>query len=273
VNIQHERIDALCQQLRLATLGQSYVSLADTAARKKLSLTDFLEELLKTELAARQGRTRAMLAKLAGFPVIKTLEQFDFAFAPSVPEPQVRDLASLAFIERAENVVLVGPSGVGKTHLAIALGYQATQAGIRTRFTTAADLMLAMSTALRQNRLAEMLDRAILSYRLLIIDEIGYLPLPREQADMFFQIIAKRYEKSSIVVTSNLPFSQWDQVFAQDSTLTTALLDRLLHHARVIAIQGESYRLKDKRHAGLLPAVAGSLGVVKDVNKKEDKAA
>jgi DNA replication protein DnaC len=150
---------------------------------------------------------------------------------------------------------------------------QELQADIRTRFTTAADLLLAMSTALRQNRLAEMLDRASLSYRLLIIDEIGYLPLPREQADMFFQIIAKRYEKSSIVVTSNLPFSQWDQAFAQDSTLTTALLDRLLHHARVIAIQGESCRLKDKRHAGLLPAVAGSLGVVKDVPKKEDKAA
>jgi DNA replication protein DnaC len=254
MNLQHERIATLCQQLRLSTTAEAYVSLADHAARKKLTLPDFLEELLKAEVAARQSRTRAMLAKVAGFPVIKTLEQFDFTFAPSIPEVQIRELASLAFIERAENLVFVGPSGVGKTHLAIALGHLATQAGIRTRFTTAADLMLAMSTALRQNRLAEMLDRAVLSYRLLIIDEIGYLPLPREQADLFFQVIAKRYEKSSVLVTSNLPFSQWDQVFAQDATLTTALLDRLLHHARVIAIQGESYRLKDKRHAGIIPA-------------------
>jgi DNA replication protein DnaC len=256
MNLQHERIGTLCEQLRLSTTAQGYVSLADHAARKKHSLADFLEEILKAEVAARQSRTRAMLAKVAGFPTVKTLEQFDFAFAPSIPVAEIRELASLAFIERAENVVFVGPSGVGKTHLAIALGHLATQAGVRTRFSTAADLMLAMSTALRQNRLAEMLDRAVSSYRLLIIDEIGYLPLPREQADMFFQVIAKRYEKASLLVTSNLPFSQWDQVFAQDSTLTTALLDRLLHHARVIAIQGESYRLKDKRRSGLMPAIA-----------------
>ncbi len=267
MNLQHERIGMLCQQLRLSTTAEAYVNLADHAARKKLSLADFLEQVLKAEVAARQSRTRAMLAKVAGFPAVKSLEQFDFTFAPSIPEAEVRELASLAFIERAENVVFVGPSGVGKTHLAIALGQLATQAGVRTRFTTAADLMLALSTALRQNRLAEMLDRAISSYRLLIIDEIGYLPLPREQADMFFQVIAKRYEKASVLVTSNLPFSQWDQVFAQDSTLTTALLDRLLHHARVIAIQGESYRLKDKRRSGLMPAIAGARP------EKEHKAA
>lgn len=148
--------------------------------------------------------------------------------------------------------MLVGPSGVGKTHLAIALGYLATQAGIKTRFMSAADLLLTLDTATRQGNLGEVLRRAVLAYRLLIIDEIGYLPMSREQANLFFQVIAKRYEKGSLIVTSNLAFGQWDSAFAGDATLTAALLDRLLHHAHIVPIQGESYRLKNKRKAGIL---------------------
>jgi len=243
MNIQHERIRQLCEQLRFVSLADHYSAIAQDASAKEVSYTDFLEQALGSEVAARQARSRSTLARLAGFPAIKTLDGFDFEFAAGVPKSQILELASLAFIERNENVVLLGPSGVGKTHLAIALGYAATQAGIKTRFITAADLLLALTTALR---------RGILAYRLLIIDEIGYLPMSREQANLFFQVIAKRYERGSLILTSNLGFAQWDQTFAGDATLTAAMLDRLLHHAHVVAIQGDSFRLREKRRAGVL---------------------
>jgi DNA replication protein DnaC len=158
----------------------------------------------------------------------------------------------LSFIERAENVVLLGPSGVGKTHLAIALGLRATAASVKTRFVTAADLMLQLQTAKRQGRFANYMNHAVLGPKLLIVDEIGYLPFGREEASLFFQVVAKRYERGSIVLTSNLPFAQWATAFADDATLTAAMLDRLLHHAHIVQIQGDSYRLKDKRKAGLI---------------------
>jgi DNA replication protein DnaC len=184
--------------------------------------------------------------------VIKTLDDFDYEFAQGVKRSQIEELAGLGFVERNENIVLIGPSGVGKTHLAIALGYRAAQAGIKTRFTTAADLLLTLTAAHAQNQLKSVMHRAINSYRLLIIDEIGYLPMNREQANLFFQVIAARYEKGSLIVTSNLPFGQWDATFAQDATLTAALLDRLLHHARIVPIAGESYRLKNQLVAGMV---------------------
>ncbi len=140
-------------------------------------------------------------------------------------------------------------TGVGKTHVAIGLGYRATQAGIKTRFITAADLMLQLGIANRQGRLKEYFNRAILGPRLLVVDEIGYLPFGREEANLFFNVVAKRYERGSMVLTSNLPFTQWASAFADDQTLTAAMLDRLLHHAHIVQISGESYRLKDKRKA------------------------
>lgn len=252
MNLQHERIAALCNELRLAAVADRYPELATRAVENEQSYADFLEGVLSAEHSTRQGRTRSTMTRLAGFPAIKTLDEFDYEFAPGVPKATIAELSGLAFIERNENVVLVGPSGVGKTHLAIALGYLATQAGIKTRFMSAADLLLTLDTATRQGNLGEVLRRAVLAYRLLIIDEIGYLPMSREQANLFFQVIAKRYEKGSLIVTSNLAFGQWDSAFAGDATLTAALLDRLLHHAHIVPIQGESYRLKNKRKAGIL---------------------
>lgn len=144
-----------------------------------------------------------------------------------------------------------GPSGIGKTHLAVALGYNATQNGIKTRFVSAADLMLQLTAAHRQGRLKEFLRRGIQGPKLLIIDEVGYLPFSREEASHFFQAIAQRYERGSVVITSNVPFAQWDTTFAGDATMTAAMLDRLLHHAHVAMISGESYRLRERKRAGI----------------------
>ena len=250
MNLQHERISHLCAELKLERVATDYPALAQKAVTDEVSFTEFLERLLTHEAGFRQERCRQTLTRMACFPALKTLETFDFAFAHGVPKTQILELASLAFVERTENVVLLGPSGVGKTHLAIALGYRATQSGIKTRFITAADLMLQLGMASRQERLKEYLSRVVLGPRLLIIDEIGYLPFGRDEANLFFQVVAKRYEKGAMILTSNLPFPQWASAFADDTTLTAAMLDRLLHHAHIVSMSGESYRLKDKRKAG-----------------------
>jgi len=251
--LQHERITALAQELRLTAMPELYGPIAQSAAtRKDASFADFLEEVLKAERAARRARAREMLTRTAGFPAMKTIEAFDFAFATGAPRQQILELSSLGFVERSENLVLLGPSGTGKTHLAIAFGLIAAQKGWKVRFTSAADLVIAMEAAQRQGRMKEALHRTVAAPKLLIIDEIGYLPFGREQSNLFFQVVAKRYEKGSIVLTSNLAFGSWDEAFAGDAVLTAAMLDRILHHAAVVQISGESYRLKDKRRAGIM---------------------
>ena len=245
------RINDLCERLGLGTIATHLSHVADEAARKELSFQEFFERLLQTEYRERQERSRTLLTRTAGFPAVKTLEQYDFGFASGAPRPLLTELATLTFIERAENVVLLGPSGVGKTHLAVALGYKATQAGIKTRFISAADLMLQLTSAHRQVRLKEFLRRGIQTPKLLIIDEAGYLLFTREEASHFFQSIAQRYERGSVIITSNVPFAQWDTTFAGDATMTAAMLDRLLHHAHVAMISGESYRLRERKRAGI----------------------
>jgi DNA replication protein DnaC len=252
---QEARIIDYCEQLGLEQMKLNYTHLASTAVKEEKSFVDFFEMLLQKETEGQQVRTRQALLKFAGFPAVKTLEDYDFKFAVGTPKRQIQELSCLSFIERNENIVLLGPSGVGKTHLAIAFGYLATQRLIKTRFIAASDLMLQLAAAHRQNKLDEFIKRNIMTPRLLIIDEIGYLPFGREEANHFFQVIAKRYEKGSIIVTSNLSFGQWHTAFAQDTTLTAAMLDRLLHHSHLIQIQGESYRLKEKRKAGLLSSL------------------
>jgi DNA replication protein DnaC len=257
MNLQHERIDAHCQLLKLEGLMQGYQALATEAAGKEWSFLDYLEQALARERDARQVRSRQTLVRMAGLPAIKTLDQYDYDFAVGAPKKQIDELASLGFIDRGENVVLLGPSGVGKTHVAIALGYAATQAGIKTKFITAADLMLQLEAARRQERYDAVLRHNVLGPRLLIVDEIGYLPLTGDQASHFFQIVAKRYEKGgSMILTSNLPFTQWDQTFGGNTTLTAAMLDRILHRSHIVQIKGDSYRLRQHRKAGSFPSPA-----------------
>ena len=247
---QDARIGEFCERLKLLRLASEWPGIAQQAAKTEASFADFLEKVLECEIFGQDERRRATLMRLATMPSIKTLEQFDWSHAGGAPKAQILELAHLTFIQRAENIVLLGPSGVGKTHIALSLAYRAVQAGHKVRFLSASDLMLQLAIAKAQGRLKEYFNRAILGPKLLVIDEIGYLPFGREEANLFFNVIAKRYEHGSMVLTSNLPFTQWATAFADDQTLTAAMLDRLLHHAHIVQITGESYRLKDKRKAG-----------------------
>ncbi len=247
-----ERLSTLTEPLNLPGVALHAADLAQQAAKHEWDYLSFLERVLEAETAERFNRKQHMFTRMAGFPGIKTLEGFDFKFATGVPKTLVQQLSSLAFIERAENVVMLGPSGVGKTHLAIALGYKAVQAGLKTRFVSASDLILQLSTAQRQGKYKSVLQRSVIAPKLLIIDEIGYLPFDLHDAKLLFDVVAKRYEHGSMILTSNLPFGQWGQTFANDAALTSAMLDRILHHSHIVQIKGDSYRLKEKKQAGLL---------------------
>lgn len=255
MSISHEQVINLCGDLKLLGLANDYPNIAEQSAKSDHSFTDFLHACLLSEQQHRQTRSRSILVRMAGFPAIKTLDNFEFDLIGPTQRKLIRDLASLAFVTRQENIVLLGPSGVGKTHIALALGYLATQARIKTRFISAADLIMQLESAQRQNRYQEAMRRVVLHPGLLIVDEIGYLPFTKSQANLFFQVVAKRYERGSMILTSNLPFSQWDKAFSADSTLTAAMLDRVLHHSHIVQIQGESYRLREKRKAGIIKSI------------------
>jgi len=250
MTLQQESIAAACADLKLPGIARNWGALAQQAAAKEHTFADFLQNLLESETRERRLRRAEILGKLAGIPGDKTLEGFDWKAAAGVPKAQVLELAQGATIHRKENIVLLGPSGVGKTHLAAALAHKAVAAGIKTRFLSAADLLVQMSAAQAQGRLKPYLTRAVLAPPLLVVDELGYLPFAREQASLLFQVVAKRYETASTIVTSNLPFTQWSATLAEDPVMVAALLDRLLHHAHIVQITGQSYRLRERRKAG-----------------------
>jgi len=252
MNIQLERMSELATKLKLNSIDDNAVDLAQQAAKEEWDYLSFLEQVMLSEVKNREIRKQNMYTRMAGFPNIKTLAEFDYSFASGVPKKVINQLATLSFVERMENVILLGPSGVGKTHLAIALGYKAVQAGIKVRFISASDLVLQLASAQRQNKYKSVIQRSVIAPRILIIDEIGYLPFNAQESKLLFDVVAKRYEKGSLILTSNLPFGQWGQTFANDNALTSAMLDRILHHSHIVQIKGESYRLKEKRKAGLI---------------------
>jgi DNA replication protein DnaC len=251
-----DRVYSCLERLKLPRIAEQLDPLAQQAAKEEWTYLEFLDHLLAAEVSARYEREVAMKTKLAHFPFLKSLDQFDFAFQPSVNERQIRELATLRFVAHGENVLLLGPPGVGKTHLAIALGVAAIAQSISVYFVTVADLLEMLHRDSQEDRLGHRLH-VLCKPRLLILDEMGYFPLDRLAAQFLFQLVSRRYLKGSIILTSNKSYGDWGDIFA-DQVLATAILDRLLHHSTTVNIRGQSYRLREKRKAGVFTELAAN---------------
>ncbi len=239
-----DRIRTHAERLRLTHIAESADALIERAETAEMGYREFLDLALEDEVGVREGRRFRNALKLSGLPHHKGLDEFDFAFQPELDARKVKDLAALSFVETKSNVCLLGPPGVGKTMLAIGLSIAACQAGYSIYFTTLDDMVRNLNEADASGRFAKKL-RTYLKPAVLVVDEVGYLPLSRAEGNMVFQLVSRRYERGSIILTSNKSFSEMGQVFGDD-VLATAILDRLLHHSEVVSINGPSYRLKDR---------------------------
>ncbi len=231
--------------LKLPFLGENYAALAAEAVQKQRGPVDYLASLIDGETQRRKQLSTQRRVLAARFPVTKTLEQFDWSWPKKINRPQVQNLFRLAFLPSHTNVVFVGGVGLGKSHLAMALGYEACLAGHSVLFTRAVDIINTLTAAQVNHRLKAELKK-FLAPDILAIDELGYLPIDKTGADLLFQVISQRYEHGSIILTTNRAFKHWAEIFNHDSTLTSAVLDRLLHHAESVIIEGKSYRMKDQ---------------------------
>ena len=240
--------DALRGQLvslKLSHLLERFEPLAQQAGAEQWSHVDYLAQLIEGEAHAREDRSIQRRVGLARFPVVKTLDLFEWSWPTKINRPQIQNLFRLRFIEDKGNVIFIANVGLGKSHLAIALAHTACLRGYSVLFTTAVDIINSLSAAQAQGSLKREL-RKYLQPRLLVVDELGYLPIDKHGADLLFQIISERYERGALIVTTNRAYKHWPEIFNHDSTLTSALLDRLLHHAETVLIEGKSYRMKEQ---------------------------
>lgn len=247
-----ERLHTALTTLQMGEVDVLLETHLERAAKEERPYADFLCDLLEAEIEARSLRAVQARLRMANLPSQKTLAQFDFAFQPSIEERQIRELQTLRFVSECSNVILLGPPGVGKTHIAVGLAVEAIRGGYSAYFTTAYDLVTTLGKAAREGKLETKL-RTYLTPKVLVIDEVGYLPLDEVGSTIFFQLVGARYEKGSIILTSNKSYADWGAIFGEQ-TLASAILDRLLHHSTTMSIRGESYRLKERRKAGLLAA-------------------
>lgn len=248
-NLVYERLHANLVKLKLNTVGIILDNYLEIAAKEGKSTMEVLDYLIDQEKHAKDDSSRKTRMKLAGFPAKKRLEDFNFEFQPSIDKAVISDLALLRFIYNAENVVFLGPPGVGKSHLAVGIGIEAVKAGLSVYFTNAGILIERLKKANSEGLLEDKI-RTLAKYKLLIIDEMGYLPFDNDGANFFFQLVSKRYEKTSTIFTSNKSYGEWGEIF-HDQVIAAAMLDRILHHCTTINIKGESYRLKDRKKHGL----------------------
>ena len=245
MKVKPEDLTETLRRLSLTFFAQNYEAMGQEAARDQLGHVEYLRRLAEGEAATRYERSVQRRTKAAHLPVLKTLEQFNWSWPSKLNRVQVQDLFRLRFIEQNTNVVFIGGVGLGKTHLAVALAHTACLHNVPTLFAPAVDIVNTLSAAQATNTLSKAL-KAYVAPRILLIDELGYLPMDKRGADLLFQVISARYERGAIIITTNTAYKQWPRVFNNDATITTAILDRLLHHCETVTIEGKSYRMKDK---------------------------